>query len=85
MAFNYGKTYIQEQITLLQKMMGNNEQPLKEATLVDDDIIITVTYSSIKIEWNGGTGYGKGDDYAETLQAASDDSWRRIQKSQQQT
>lgn len=83
MAFNFGNTVIQEQITQLQKMMENNEQPLKEATLVDDDIIITVTYKSIKVEWNGGTGYGSGDDYADTLKAASDDSWRHVQKQQQ--
>lgn len=83
MAFNFGNTVIQEQITLLQKMMENNEQPLKMATLVDDDIIITVHYDKITVEWNGGTGYGSGNDYADTLKAASDDSWRRIQKQQQ--
>ena len=82
MAFNYGKTYIQKQITLLQEMMKDNEQPLKEATLVDDDIIITVTYNAIKVEWNGGSGYGSGYDYADALQAASDNSWRHVQKQQ---
>ena len=83
MAFNFGNTYIQEQITLLQGMMKNNEQPLKIATLIDDGITITVHYDKITVEWNGGTGYGSGSDYEETLKAASDDSWRRIQRSQQ--
>lgn len=82
MAFKYGNEYMRKQIEKLQSMMENNEQPLKEATLVDDDIIVTVTYHSIKVEWNGGTGYGSGgDDYVETLRVASRDSFKRVQKS----
>ncbi len=62
MAFNFGNTVIQEQITLLQKIMENNEQPLKIATLVDDDITITVRYDSIKVEWNLAINLNCGDE-----------------------
>tara|TARA_R110000868_G_C10316061_1_gene712628 strand:- start:188 stop:433 length:246 start_codon:yes stop_codon:yes gene_type:complete len=73
---------MEAQIKVLQEMMMKEGALLNEAHLWDGDIHVEVLSQAIKVEWNGGTGYGNGHaDYAETLKEASDDSYRKIQES----
>ena len=74
---------MEAQIKLLQEMMMKENALLTEAHLWDGDIHVEVLCQAIKVEWNGGTGYGNGHtDYADALREASNDSWRRIQEQQ---
>lgn len=74
---------METQIKVLQEMMMKEDALLTEAHLWDGDIHVEVLSQAIKVEWNGGTGYGSdASSYADTLEEASDSSWRKIQKAQ---